>query len=206
MIKEINPFKVINQFLVETGDEKIVFDTMEEVNDFKSNFEDDDEFKITPRTLNGKQYNDWLIGSRWGDSSEIIDEDCPKCGHLLAKDTQYDVGHEDREYKFCTDHECGFTTYQEREPIHVEHPKFREVGQTAEQFCKKHKFSDQSINDLKICTACKQEMTIDDFYTSDGNAWLTFKHKEDNGCTNKGGAIITPFSEKQKNFWGNILG
>lgn len=141
------------------------------------------------------------------DLSAYTKEECPECGHLLAEADKYDkIG------KFCTNHECSFlddkyTKYlkeeeEERRKLRENpSPEFREVGLSLEGFCEKYGVHLKG-REMETCTVCKQKIKPVDWYLMGGYAVVSYKH---DNCNN-GPCVMVPYSKKEKEAWGNLLG
>lgn len=219
--ERVKQYRYTDDVLDENGEVKLIgnFDwwiNEDEHEHFKEHFlEDCDTDEITylgEREISGKEYNDWLIGNDYGDlEGTYVDEDCPECGSFLVEPNGIFYKTDMSGTRFCS--ECNYENdkhieaqelekkIREEEMNKPEKPKFREQGQTFDEFCEKYKVEEGS--ETTHCVVCKNDVPYNDFYICDGNAFVTYEH---DNCTNKGPAKIIPFSQKQRDKWAKILG
>ena len=210
MKKKTSFEKVKQYFFSDKGDLNWWVDE-EDLEDHKEVWEDNPEMLEVKkeRTISGHEYNKWLIGNVYGDyEGNFTDEEC-SCGHLLIFPDDGDCKGKER---FCSSHDCEFVNkemkeYQDAEEVKwkrisdaPELPRFREEGQTIEEFMKKYGFTTFKPED-KTCVVCKKQVEVSDFYRTAEYAAVLFEHE---GCTNKGPAIFIPQGKKAED-WAKIL-
>ena len=170
--------------------------------------EEKPEFKIDKLVMQNREYNKkHIYGCPFDDSSSIIvNEDCPKCGHLMIR--QEDKG------KFCSNWDCAYINDElirwqkydkERwDKIRNKPPssKLREAGQTLEQFAKKYKFVLLNHKD-KTCALCNQPLRVSDFYRTKEYAAIEYNDGHAEGCNN-GPCIMIPLG-KEAEKWADII-
>lgn len=180
---------------------------------FPDLFEDGNNPVKGERILNGKEWNDWIIGSVFGDyEGHVMDEECPDCGHLLVAPNEAEGEFKGKSPRFCS--ECEFVNddliaIEEEEEAESERarnapsePKIRLEGQTLEQFCNKYGFKYPEA--LKMnCIQCKRDITPSDFYRTKSMAIIIYSHTH-TGCQNQP-AHVSPQGEKRKE-WKDLLG
>lgn len=199
----------------------------EDLEDFKEMWEEQiaagEVVRLEEREINGKQYNEWINGNIFGDyEGTFVDEECPECQHLLINpDNIQHTLDEDKEFvrvqpsdkdRFCSNSECSYESpeqiaYRKSDNdywnwLHEqpELPKFREPGQTLEEFCQQYEFSD--IKNPTTCTVCKRQVPVSDFYRNKLGAFISYEHDD---CSNGGPTIIRPLG-KEAEKWGKLLG
>lgn len=210
-MKKKNPFIRFKQHIYQEYD-RLVWVNEDEldryVENFKEDIEEGDVFIKESRIINGKTFNEELIGSVFGDfEGYLIDEECPECSHLLVTP---EGGLDSR--KFCSNYDCNyaneaFTEWQKEDELHWKQlreappsPIFREVGLDLGGFIEKYGFSD--IKPLRECTVCLRQIPINDFFVQGGYAMITYVHED---CSNGGPCVAIPIG-KEKDKWNSILG
>lgn len=235
-MKKKNPFERFKQYYYSDNDfdEKGEVTSRGDINwwideddleDFKEQWEEQltsgDIKLIEEREINGKEYNEWIIGNYFGDfEGKYMDEECPECQCLLVDPECREHDDSNHEFKrvqptgkerFCSNHECEyvseefdaylksdeeFWTWLGKQP---ELPKFREDGQTFEEFCEKYGFEAKPTME---CITCKNIVPYSDFYRNKMGAHISYSHDE---CTNKGPSIYRPLG-KEAEKWASLLG
>lgn len=216
MTKRKNPFVRTKQLFYDDGLDIHWWVDEEDHKWFLDQFSDLEPKLLDERTINGKEYNEWMIGNQFGDyEGEYVDEDCPLCEHLLVLPDCHSMSDKytpnGKEY-FCSNFECDYENehykaYREEDARYWEEfrnkpesPKFREVGQTLEQFVERYKFG--RFEKEVECTVCKRTVPVSDFYLSFGYAIISYSHED---CSNGGPSVLRPQGEKAKE-WANLLG
>jgi hypothetical protein len=225
MKRKTNLFEQVRQFHVIDEENGINWWVNEdEWEDFKEQwsdyFEEESNFLRGERVISGKKYNESLIGAPFGDhEGTIVDEDCPKCGHIMAEADMMIVDEEDKKKfegltspRFCTD--CDYmnsdaTIMFEREQKFWDDirnappaPRYREAGQTLDEFLAKYEFSYD--NSIKTCVQCGNEVSVSDFYRTKDYAFVEFMDGHAGHCKNGGPTLVRPLGEKQE-MWSNFF-
>lgn len=217
MTKRKNPFVRIKQYFYEDGDDICCWvdeDFVDEFLSIHSDWLEPDETGNIPlkcteeRILNGKAYNEWIIGNTYGDYEGIyVDEDCPECEHLLILPECYDdilpvnarfcssCDYENKEFKeYIKERDARWK--RDDKPL----PRIKEVGQTLDEFIEKYGFVrfEKEIE----CVVCNRVVPVSDYYRSGGYAIISYEH---DNCTNGGPCVAIPQGKEAKR-WGEILG
>ena len=128
----------------------------------------------------------------------VLDKDCPKCGHLLIEQafgsscSECDYG--DEEY---LKHEKDLEDSRNAPPL----PRFREEGQTFEEFSKKYRFDlDRLSTRAGECVRCKSTMNLKDFYRTSEYAAIEYVCPN---CDNGAGVFIPQGKSAEE--WARIL-
>lgn len=183
--------------------------------DFSDFFLDMPDFKKAEREISGKEYNEFLVGQPFGDfEGTITSHECPECSALMVRSVSQEGFIEvSEEPLFCTECEYeneDFKTYENRVTSHWEElrnsppaTKYREVGQTLEDFVDKYKFDLEDCAH-KICVVCNKELYAKDFYRTDKYAGIEFGHVKDEGCKNSGAGIFIP-QGKEVEKWAGLI-
>jgi hypothetical protein len=217
MKRKTNLFEQIKQFHVQDGPDLNWFIDECDMENFKEMcpdlFEDGQNPVVGERVLNGKEWNEWAIGSVWGDfEGHVVDEDCPKCGHLLVAPNEAVDEFKGRKPRYCS--ECEFVNEdlleiekeeeKEREALRNEppKPKFRVAGQTLQEFCAHYEI-DFEKKQFSECYRCKAAMVASDFYRVSHYAVISYSHKEESSCVNQP-FMFKPLGEKQKELQENL--
>lgn len=227
MTQRRNPFVRVKQFYVE--DENFDMNWWideEDLESFKKNWccekgEDgpkwEDCHKGDTRELSGKAWNEWMIGSHWGDFEGIfMDEDCPECGCFLIQPAGLDEELATGKERHCSSHDCVYTntafdTYSRIDQDKwdeirnaPEPPKFRIEGETVEKFAERHGIDLERMAD-KDCVKCKQTTAPNDWYQTKSYAAIIYGEGHAEDCDNKGcPATLRPLGEELDK-WLKIL-
>lgn len=161
---------------------------------------------FTVREMKNWEYNKkHVIGTIWGDhEGVVVDENCPKCEHLLI----FDDSHEG---KYCSNHDCGYIDEDYEKNAFKPRDKDNKgrtlyVNEPVEEFAKKHGIELFDRKRGEKCVKCK---THDVKYTKcgitktgDGSSYAFVAGECI--CKNKY-SIAVPFNDSAKNFWRGII-
>lgn len=225
-----NPFKRTTQYYVDDGENISWWVDEDELEEFKQqwcsdNGEDgpkwEDIFKGKTRELSGKEWNDWMIGSPWGDyEGTIIDKDCPLCGCFLVNPDEggYHSDSYDGSEEHCSNYDCDYknqkmvdalaiiATKRKEDAETPPLPEFREPGQTVEEFAEKYGIClETKEKNPPVCTQCKNITSVSDFYRTKDCAIIIYGKGHAEDCKNKDcPALLVPLG-KQREFWRKIF-
>lgn len=155
--------------------------------------------------LQGRHFDkNYVIGSEFDNyGQEIVDEDCPKCGHYLCKADIYE-----HDGKFCTG--CDYVD-EAMIQYNLEQEKKNEHGRTfymehldPYEYAEKLGIVDVK-NRLLSCGKCETKLDhsglLRCFRTSNGYGGVSLKCPSCGAC----GLIATPVTDEAKAFFGKIF-
>ena len=198
-VTEVVPEGEEPKWMTEYGYEIVDYDkdsVQSWLDDVKGNLDNMPDFNFELRKMRNVDYmKKHVIDQPFDDlSNRFVDEECPECSHLL-------VMHSDNG-KFCSNHDCpymdeDFRKYKESFKVDRSappSPKFREAGQTIEEFMEKYGFKPLS-EDLDRCVECNERPEVSDFYRTKSGAFIEYLNGHAEDCTNKGPCQIRPLGD-----------
>lgn len=225
MTRRRNAFERVKQYYVDDGGDIHWWIDEDELEDFKNNWLDGVNWEEVHkpedvRELSGHEWNKWMVGQPFGDyEGTFIDEDCPECGHFLVLATcnHEELAEDQSKLKHCSEfNDCSYETpemkeyckkveeYWTRPKEKKESPKFREPGQTLEQFCEKYKIElSRKVNTFCVC--CKMKVEPSDYYVITGYAMVVFGKGHAEKCENKHCPVTAVPIGKERDKWSKIL-
>lgn len=215
-MKKVNPFQQVKIWTVDHPGNYYTWhiDFKSFKDDLRSHMEDGPELAIRSKgitisfeKMNGKRFNEFLLKNTFDENGgTIVDEECPKCQHLLG--IPYDKKAESRA---CTG--CDYVNEsllkehkeEEREWSELRNKpvsRLRVEGDTLAAFIKRHRIVLSDGNSM-YCCVCKGTFMPNDFYVStEGYAIVDYAHPE-SGCDNRMSQVV-PVG-KQKAIWIGAL-
>ncbi|NRA76828.1 MAG: hypothetical protein HRU18_01360 [Pseudoalteromonas sp.] len=230
-----NLFERITQHFYEDGGDIHWWIDEEDEADFLETFSDaveDGSLKKTDtRVINGKQWNEWWIGGVYGDyEGKIVNEECPKCGHVLV-DPEMDYDKNDEpviDARFCSNHDCDYVNESFKkasdandkywEDLRNKPPEkqIRVAGETVFEFVERVGLSLDKRSGVKKCkdyywmpcSICGQTIPNSDFYIGQDTGFATvfFGHTCEDGKNVNYPSVGTPFKKEAKEKWYGVLG
>ena len=205
-MKKINPFVIVN---LHTFRENIPEDEISDmhftclddgVDSMKEIFDDIDHTHKVEK-IKGDDYNKRIIGSPIDEyNGEIIDRECEKCGHLIAKSI-----HSVTEHFYCSNYDSAYSEgeYDDGFEKIMSKKSLRVYDNISfEDYKKKYGFDDHKV--CEKCEKCGNSLVMKEYYLMENDyATITYRHEKETDC-DSGLFIAVPLG-KMKEKWDRII-